>query len=223
EFKLRRLLAVRSDTVEERRRAIDAIIGVIALAPAMPGREGAVKQELVVTRIAQRMGVREETLWGRLKELRAAQQTRAGREVSENKQPAAVPPAAEERELLEVLLAEPGLVPLAAAEVECEHIQHPGLRCILQGLYRLYREGEPLSVDQLRENLNDPELDRVVLRLQEVGSINTERRGWLQQVLGQIRNRNHVMPRRQDLKNQLVAANDHEKALDLLRRLQHTT
>jgi hypothetical protein len=87
----------------------------------------------------------------------------------------------------------------------------------------LCQEGETLSVDQLRENLNDPELDRLVLRLQEVGSINTERRGWLQRILGQLRNRNHVMPRRQDLKNQLVAANDHEEALNLLRRLQHTT
>ena len=223
EFKLRRLLTDRSDTVEERRRAVDAIIGMIALAPDMPGRDGAVKQELVVTRIARRLGVREETLWGRLKELRAARQTRSGREASDSKQVPVAPTMAEERELLEVLLAEPGLVPLAAAEVECEHIQHPGLRCILEGLYRLHQEGETLNVDLLREHLNDPELDRLVLRLQEVGSINTDRPGWLQQVLGQLRNRNHVVPRRQDLKNQLVAANDHEKALDLLRRLQHTT
>ena len=38
------------------------------------------------------------------------------------------------RELLAVLVADPGLVPLAAAEVSPKEIGHQGLRLILEGL-----------------------------------------------------------------------------------------
>src|SRR5262249_6727347 len=58
--------------VEGRRRAVEGVLGVIALAPEVPGQEGAVKRELMVSRIAQRLALQEETVWARLHELRAA-------------------------------------------------------------------------------------------------------------------------------------------------------
>ena len=73
----------------------------------------------------------------------AARRTRARRatpaaEEAERKAPA----APEERQLLEVLLAEPDLV-FAAAEAAMppEEIAHPGLRRLLEGLYALARGG----------------------------------------------------------------------------------
>src|SRR5262249_34131306 len=73
DFKLASLL--RSDNpavkgVEGRRHAVDAILRIIAMAPELPGQAGAVKQELIVTRISQRLALKEETVWARLNELR---------------------------------------------------------------------------------------------------------------------------------------------------------
>src|SRR5262249_6082076 len=71
EFKLTRVLSGETaGGVEGRRRAVDAVLGVIALAPEMPGHAGAVKRELMMTRIAQRLALKEETVWARLDELR---------------------------------------------------------------------------------------------------------------------------------------------------------
>ena len=82
DFKLSQLLAGESAAgVEGRRRAVDAVLGIIALAPDMAGQAGAVKRELMVSRIAQRLALREETVWARLNELRATaadQRSRAG-------------------------------------------------------------------------------------------------------------------------------------------------
>src|SRR5262249_44475530 len=61
-----------ADGVEGRRRAVDAVLAIIALAPELPGQAGAVKRQLMVGRIAQRLALKEETVWDRLKELRQA-------------------------------------------------------------------------------------------------------------------------------------------------------
>src|SRR5436305_4855117 len=103
------------------------MLGTVALAPVMPGREGASKRELMVTRIAQRLALKEATLWGRLRELRQSAQSRSSRQTGPagtKTEPAKVNPDPEERELLEVLLAEPNLVPLAVAEVSCDQVVH---------------------------------------------------------------------------------------------------
>jgi DNA primase len=71
EFKLTRLLNAEATTgIEGRRRAVDAVLGIVALAPEMPGHAGAVKIELMVSRISQRLALTEDIVWARLKELR---------------------------------------------------------------------------------------------------------------------------------------------------------
>src|SRR5207244_1747271 len=156
EFKLQQVLAAEStQSVEGRRRAVDAVLGVIALAPEMAGPESAIKQQLMLSRIAQRLALQEETVWARLKELRdnvRARERKAteapGGETAESDAKArSAPAAAEERELLEVLLAEPALVPVAAAELATEQIRHPGLRELLAGLYDLQAAGELPELD----------------------------------------------------------------------------
>lgn len=79
EFKLTRVLTVEANNgTEGRRRAVDAVLGILALAPPLPDQAAAVKQELMVTRIAQRLALKEETVWARLRELRR-QETRQPR------------------------------------------------------------------------------------------------------------------------------------------------
>jgi DNA primase len=225
EFKLNRVLA-RPDSagVEGRRRAVDAVLGVIALAPQMPGQTGAVKHQLMVSRIAQRLGLAEETVWARLRELRKNAErrsetpaSRASEAVAEKRK---APAAPEERELLEVLLAEPDLVRVAAVAVSPEEIRHPGLRQLLEGLYHLQAAGEPPDLDQLRPRINNPDLAAAALALQEVGRKHADRAGWLKQILALFQQR-RVLPEKQELHNQLHAASNHAEALELLRQLQN--
>ncbi|HLJ96762.1 MAG TPA: DNA primase [Gemmataceae bacterium] len=230
EFKLQQVLAApTAQGVEGRRRAVDSVLGVIALAPEMAGSESAIKQQLMLSRIAQRLALQEETVWARLKELRDGVRARArdlpssspARAADRESDTRSAPAAAEERELLEVLLADPALVPVAAAELAAEQIRHPGLRELLAGLYDLHAAGEPPTLDLLRARIENPRLAAVALDLQDIGRMSTDRPGWLRRILAEFRRKHQVEPRQQELKNQLQAASDHETALALLRQLQN--
>ena len=111
DFKLNQVLKDEKPAgIEGRRRAVEAILGVIALGPAMVGPAGAVKRELVISRIAQRLSLREDTLWERLNELRNQRERRRSPPLRRPRS-AKAPAQPRERQLLEVLLAEPTLVP----------------------------------------------------------------------------------------------------------------
>jgi DNA primase len=231
DFKLNRVLSAESGSgVEGRRRAVDAVLRVIALAPDLSGEAGALKRQLIVTRIAQRLTLREETVWARLGELRDGIRKRADREPrraagdrsEESEGPRAAKPAPEERELLEVLLADPELVSVAAREVAPEQLRHPGLRRALQGLYQLQAAGETPDLDRLRLKIDNLRLAEHLLLMQEVGRHHKDRAAWLQGILAAFRKR-QTTNQTQELQNQLHAAGDHDKAVELLRRLQDQT
>jgi DNA primase len=223
EFKLDQVLP-RGETspgVEEQRRAVDAVLGVIALAPALTGQAGAVKTQLMVSRIARRLALKEETVWARLQELRAPRREDAKKHEAE---PAGrrAPAAPEERQLLEVLLADEALVPAAASEIRPEEVGHPGLRRLLAGLYALHAEGRPPTLDQLRARLDGDPLLGPALAMQDVGRRHPDRAGWLRDLVARFRER-RARPAEQALKNRLHAASDHQQALELLRQLQNRT
>jgi DNA primase len=227
EFKLNQVWAAEADKgIAGRGRAVDAVLRVLALAPEMAGQAGAVKRELMVSRIAQRLALKEETVWGRLKELRATvrrgdkEARRDGTADGAEKRQA--PAAAHERDLLAVLLAEPDLVPAAAAEVPPDQVEHPGLRRLLEGLYALQEAGEPPELDRLRERIDHPDLVAAAFRLQELGRVNPDRPGWLQRIVAVFRRR-RLEPVTRELQNQLHAASDHTEAVELLRQLQNQT
>jgi DNA primase len=229
DFKLNQVLAREAGHgVEGQRRAVDAVLGIMALAPSATTQSARVKQELIVTRIAHRLGLREETVWARLDELRAARRRREA-ESPEHTARAGVEPtgsaktkgpaAPEERELLEVLLAEPNLVPAAFGQLPAADIRHPGLRRMLEGLYALHSAGDPADLDGLRVKLEDPRLAQKALELQEVGRGNTDRPAWLQRILTVFRQR-HVRSEKERLQGELAAATTDAEKLELLRRLQ---
>lgn len=232
DFKLNRVLAAEGATgIEGKRRAVDAVLGILALAPQRVGHALAVKHELMMTRIAQRLALQEETVWKRLMELRRGEEAKRRR--GENR-PVAVsssprdpasqkaPAAPEERELLEVLLADPALVATALKEVTPQDIAHPGLRQLLEGLFSLQADGETPTLDQLRPRLNNPRLESWALEHQEIGRKNQDRETWLRQVLAVFQQR-RLLPEKVELQNQLQAAADHEAAVALLRQLQTRT
>ena len=176
EFKLQSVLQQQDGSIESQRRAVDAVLGVIAMAPELPGQAGAMKTELMVTRIAQRFSLQEETIRARLRELRAKQHRR-----NYSQEPEAptrqAPAAPEERELLEILLADGTLLERVRPRITPEMIAHPGLRTLLEGLYALQDNEEPPTLDQLRPKLENVRLAEKALDLQDIGRRNPDRIG----------------------------------------------
>jgi DNA primase len=225
EFKLNQVVPPGAPLgVEEQRRAIDAVLKIIALAPPLAGQAGALKTQLMVTRIARRLVLKEETVWARLDELRASRRTQESgpkaRPGAAAEEPAPSPRAApEERELLQVLLAHPSLVPAAHAAVAPEEIRHPEARRLLAGLYDLAAEGEVPELDRLRPRI-DSALAQKALQLQDVGRRHADPAEWLRQVLARFQER-RARPAKEEIQNRLHAAGSHEAALELLRQLQN--
>jgi DNA primase len=131
------------------------------------------------------------------------------------------PAAAAERQLLEILLADPGLVPRAAAAMAPDEVAHTGLRRLLAELYRSQAAGAVPDLDWLREQLMDrPDLFEAAQRLQFVGQQMQEREQWLGRLLVRFTEMKTAAEAR-SLKEKLAASNG-EAAVDLLRQLQET-
>ncbi len=233
EFKLSQLLA-RDDSagVEGSRRVVDAILSIMALAPAIPSQAGQVRQELIVSRLAHRLGLRQETVWARLSEFKADRRRREP-EAQRSFMPAAntTPPprgsgpAPEiERQLLQLLLAEPELLPTAREAVTVEQMTHSGLKRLLEELYSLQDAGAGVDLDGLRVRLLDrPELVSAAEKLQFVGRHANERNIWLKQVIARF-SEQKTETERKALKDQLAAGSSNDdEALDLLQKLQQKT
>jgi DNA primase len=228
EFKLNRVLAREAGGgVEGQRRALDELLRILTLTPDMPAQDAAVKRELMVNRIAHRLGINEATAWGRLRELQA---TRRKVEPTNERQGESDPATVTQRsapadpievELMQVLLADSPLVKVAAdAGLVPAQVDHPGIRLLLEGLYRLQAEGRPPVLDLLRGRIENPRLMAKALEWQEMGRQHPDRPVWLKNILARFSERK-ALPAKQELQNQLQAASDHEQALDLLRKLQN--
>jgi len=213
--------------LEGKRRAVDSVLRIIALGRNWTRQSDLLKRELMITRIAQRFGVKEETVWGRLKELQAQlgtnsrpsvsspEETRSS-ETAEQKSPA----SGHERQLLEVLLAEPKLVSVAAKQIEVNWLTHPGVRQLIEGLYRLEAEGMEPTLDHLRTRINNPALIEKALQLQERGLANPDRASWLEKIVDCFRDQLDKS-RKQELQTQLKEIQDREAAMEILRQIQN--
>src|SRR5205085_982075 len=158
--------------IEDQRQAVERMLGILAAAP----EERNVKLELMVNRIAHRLNLKEETVWTRLKEMRSRRKNTASvasgtdlKSVLPGASPNATAPAADhgqrpigqspaakhEIELLEALLADGALVGQAMDQLAPGELEHPGLRSLLEGLYRLHAEGRKPDLDHLRGRLDN--------------------------------------------------------------------
>lgn len=239
EYKLDSLFRrIPQTTAENIQQIVDRMLGVIAVAPDMPSARHQLRQQSAITRIAHRLGLRQETLWARLSELRA-ERRRAERE-------AARPPAAKvplnraamldmpaggpmlnpaeatlEKQLLQLLLAEPGLVGTAQEKLPPDTLRHTGLRRMLSELYAMHADGQPADMDGLRVRLLDrPDLLEAAQKLQFVGHQITERNEKLGKIVTRFAELRTETEKRA-VKEQLAAGTaDDQAALDLLRKLQ---
>lgn len=223
EYKLQRAWAKHgSNGLEGQRLAAEEMLSILVLTP----NERSVKLELMVNRIAQRLLIKEETVWARLRELRTARKNTQTRAAPPPAEPTGADSPAEvdaglapvhERELVELLLAEPALVAHAAIEIPLEELEHPGPRKVIEALYRLHALGQPVDLDHLREHLDNERLWSQLHLLQERGLDYPDRPALFEKVVARFRERQEQR-RRQAIKNQMQDA-DPATMLDLLREL----
>ena len=231
EFKLKQVWP-KAGNVEQKRAAVDKMLTILSAAPEL----GDHKVALMVQKVADRLAIVEEKLWRQLRELhrdrlaRSRQQT-ARTEAYEAQQPSetaetaepeperSAPAASHERELIEVLLAEPNLVCRAMKDVPADTIEHGSLRRILVALYGLQAGGRTPDLDRLREQLDNERLLQKVFELQDRGLNHRDRNVAYEQIVGRFRE----MDRRSyhaELKARLDATTDPAAKIELLAMLK---
>lgn len=226
EYKLQRVWAKHGSAgLEGQRKATEEMLNILAKTPN--GRS--VKLELMVNRIAQRLLIKEETVWARLKDLRARSIPRptGGEEARENTaeidhipkpEDNAGPAPIHERELVEVLLAEPALISDARNEVPLEELEHPRSKKVIEALYRLHASGQPADLDHLREPLDNEDLWSKLHLLQERGESYPDRPRMLRKIAARFRER-RLQRRKQALTRKMQEAPDALTRMAILREL----
>lgn len=223
EFKLRQVWPdSAAGTLEEKRAAVEKMLTVLAAAPGPAD----VKIELMVNRIAHRLGLKEETVWSRLHELRQRRseqdRSREARErpgeAAEAPAPRAAKAAVHEVEFVEVLLADPNLVCRAMRELPASEVEHPGLRRLIEALYALQEKGSTPDLDHLRQRVDNEALLEYALAMQERGLAHRDRTAAYEKVLRRFREREQQRLQ-VELKGKVQSAASHEQAIELLKRL----
>jgi DNA primase len=218
-----------SGGIEAGRRAVESVLGVLAVAPQGVNSAADVRRELMLNRMAQRFGLRLQTLQQRLAELRR-QRPRDGDSrpavriddvaVTHNLGTTKADPL--ERQLIQLLLAEPTWVSKVKAELTSDDITHPEVRRVITEMFTLVESNLVPDIDAVRMRLIDsPRIADYLLRLQEVGLMNPDRGAWLNQILKAFRDR-RAQKTSMELKGTLKATQDPVAALELLRKLQQT-
>ena len=231
EFKLQRVWAKHgSRGLDGQRQAAEEMLAIMALAPT----DRSVKLDLMANRIAHRLQIKEETVWARLRELRATRKNADERDQSHTASPRPVgegpgvreeptpvetpsaKPLPHELELVELLLAEPTFV--SQCQVPPAEMENPGLRKVIEILYGLVAEGLPADLDHLHGRLDNERWWDRIQELQQRGLEYPDRPLVFQKVLERFRERKELR-RRQAIKNEMQDAADPATALELLRKV----
>jgi DNA primase len=224
EFKLSSILSEISKdgaSVETKRKATDSILSVLARIPVESSPSSQLKMQLMLGRIGKRLGLSDETLKNRVNELRPKTESRKvdTNIINTTEESRRAKPVPEEKELVEVLLANPDLVFRAKQDLSIDDLNHPGLRQIVSILFDLLDEKQTPDLDAVRARMGDSPIGSRLLDLADQGRRNPEPVTWYGNILERF-NERKVKPVVRVLQDQLHAANDHETAMELLRKLQ---
>lgn len=233
EFKLNQLLAREPEqTVGGTERIVNAVLGVMALAPPVLNQAGQMRQEKIVTRLAHRLGIRQETVWARLTELRAerrkkeAAAERARAASAPQQSPAsrvpqkADPAYALEITLLRLLIADPHLVPEVAKTIRPEDIRTPNVRRVVSEMYGLWALGQVPDLDALRIRLiDDRELFVKLMDQADIGRTYPDRPEKLRKVMADF-SRHHSEAAGVAIAQQITEVRDEAETFEIYRKLQ---
>ncbi|MCS7167437.1 MAG: DNA primase [Gemmatales bacterium] len=219
EFKLRQELTPQAlASLDGRRQVVDNVLRVLAQLPANSSGIAQVKRELAVAYLARRVGANENTLWLRLQEIyRQVHQVPAPPQST----PTRVNLDPLERQLLELLLAEPRLLETFAQQVPLDWIEHRGIRQVLARMLRIFQQGDLPTLDRMRQEFADQaRLCTYLLHLHDRGLALADRRSAFQEVVQALRER-QVRRHRERLHQELQQITaDAPPPVDLLRQYQ---
>ena len=225
DFKLRRASqSYGLSTISGRRQTLDAVLGAIAALPVLTTGFAPVTREIVLDRLGQRLGIPAETVRNRLREIRGQKSRQNGNQAKELEIQAASPWANEslvERELLEVLLADPSLIERAAEEIRLEEITTPVFRRILDVCIEIIRDGEVVDLDGLRLRLDDRELACRASILAETGREKGALERRLADVLAYFRNRTSAAELQSQVDRGDDRGSEEAKTRRLMQRFHH--
>jgi DNA primase len=213
--------------LEGKRQGAEEMLAILAKSP----QDRSVKMELMINRIAQRLTIKEETLWARVREMkRSAPGPRMGAANPGTSPPDPAPRQEEnvgpapihERELVELLLAEPALIANAMIEVPLAELEHPRSKKVIEALYRLHASGQPADLDHLRELLDNEDLWHKLHLLQERGESYPDRPLMLKKIVERFCEC-RLKRRKQALTRQLQEAPDTATRMAILKQLRDLT
>ncbi|MCS7014878.1 MAG: DNA primase [Gemmatales bacterium] len=219
EFRLRQELTPQAlASLEGRRQAAENVLRVLAQLPANSTGTVQVKRELAVAHLARRTGISAPSLWLRLQEIYRQTHHLPGPPQAE---PVRVHVSPLERQLLEILLAEPALLQEFDNQLPVELVEHRGIRQMLARMLRIWRAGEVPHLERMRQEFADqPRLCTYLLQLHDRGLALADRRSCLQDVLQALRER-EARRQRERLRSELQnISGDAPPPTDLLRQYQ---
>lgn len=194
------------------------------------------KQELIVTRLSHRLGLRQETVWARYGELMKERKQKEARDA--DRRPSEPPPMEPDRfedepppangarhsaelQLLDLLLGHPEFVATAAPVIAPDEIQHSGMRRMLVELYAIHAAGQTPDMDILRERLHDrADLFKAAERRRDVGLHMTEPEREMTRISKWFVNQKKQQEERSLTSKLKGGSLNHDEAAELLRKLQ---
>ena len=158
-----------SSSVIGRKAAIDEVVGLVAEWPADLRSDQQQTFDLAINRIAEVFRVEETTLRSRVTELRREKWREPDRvrfDAPVEVEVLPLPACGPERVIAELVAVMPSRAGELASVFTAEELHHPDLRAIVEACYRVCEEiGEDATTEALRERLDDPRLDSIVLEL----------------------------------------------------------
>jgi DNA primase len=209
------------DTLTDTHRASQAAEQLLAtlaqLRPAAGGASSAtlLREEQMLSRIARRFHLAEETLRTRLGALRRESRGRQ-RVAKENTQPtrlASLP--AWDRDLLELILAEPALIARVDGTIAPEDFSSAAAREIFVACCRLANDRHAGDFGRLLAEFDDPEMKNLLVQLDEscANKASADRERWLADLLETSHRRREEAARRTDLAAARESADNAEQLL----------
>lgn len=159
--------------------AVEEIIGT--LARALPSQSQStssslVRQQQVFARLSRQFGIGEETLRTRLSAVRREQSQRTPRRVAVADAPAKsslAPLLPWERELMELLIHEPTVLPQLVDRIGETDLTNPGCLAIYMLAVDLMHHGQVPTFDQLIVAIDDPAIKNLLVDCDESGRNKT--------------------------------------------------
>jgi hypothetical protein len=157
-------------------QALDDILRTLAAAPRMGSQTAAgagLKKDQFLQRLSQRFGVSEERLRGRLVDLRSRSRRDRRQDVppTTDGEAATTPVPQRERELLELLILEPGSLAALRETVDVDDLVHPWTARFFGKCCELSDEGVTIDFARLLIEFDEPELKALLVDLDEQSRI----------------------------------------------------